>query len=325
MQEKANWKITRLSPPHDFRATLIRDVRDGFSKEPWSFPSKYLYDDVGSRFYEQLTETKDYYITRTETEILRERAREIMELVQPEEMVELGSGFTAKIRILIEAMRDAQCRRYVPLDISERALREAASAITAEYGWLELDGMLGDFDTDLPKLPRNGRRMIAFLGNTLGNMTSKSERTHFLGKIAAAMKEGDALLLGIDLVKDVSVMLKAYNDSEGNTENMIFRTLDVINRELDGDFPLADFKYVTRWDSEVSGVRMLVQAQRNMKVSVKTISFEAEIPKGYEIHMSISHKFTREQITDEFASVGLQVTGWYTDSAKKCAMVVASV
>ena len=213
----AQTTIHRLSPQKDFKAALVRDVKFGLSQSPPLIPPKYRYDAEGSRICEQIADTPEYYLSRTETEILREHAIEIMQLVAPDELVELGSGFSTKTRILIEAMRSTGCNRYAPLDISESALREAADALTADYAWLEVNGQIGDFDTDLPKLNRNGKRLIAILGTSIGNynLASKTERERFLSQIGAIMAEGDALLLGIDLVKNITDMLQAYNDSAG--------------------------------------------------------------------------------------------------------------
>ena len=159
----------RLSPPQDFRIKVLRDMKAGMSGRPCWFPLKYCYDAEGSQICEQISETPEHYLTRAETEILRESAKEIMQLVCPDELLELGSGSSMKTRILIEAIHSTGCHRYAPLDISEIALCQAADALTADYDWLEVMGQLGDFDTDLPKLQRNGRRLVAILGSSIGN------------------------------------------------------------------------------------------------------------------------------------------------------------
>ena len=319
--------ICRLSPPQDYRIPLLRDVKAGMSGRPRWFAPKYRYDAEGSRICEQISETPEYYLTRAETEILRERAKEIMELVGPDELVELGSGSSTKTRILIEAMHSYStgCRRYAPLDISETALRQAANALTVDYDWLEVKGQLGDFDTDLPKLQRNGRRLVAILGSSIGNynLVSKTERAEFLAKVGGTLEKGDALLLGVDLVKDTPLILRAYNDSMGLNKQFNVRALDVINRELDANFPLEYFQYICRWEAEKAAVVSLLQAQCRMKISIRAIPLEAEFSKGDEILVGISCKFTRTQITQELADVGLKVSAWYTDNAEQYALLVA--
>ena len=321
---KAN--MQRLSQPQDFRAALIQDVKAGLSTKPWSFPCKYRYNDEGSRLCERITETPQYYLRRAEIEILMEKATEIMEIVNPEEMVELGSGYSTKTKILIEAMKNTtQCRVYSPFDISEDAIRKAAEQLTAEYDWLEVNGQLGDFDTDIVKLERRGRRLMVFLGSSIGNLASKAERNILLSNIAAAMLPGDALLLGIDLVKDPSVILSAYQDTEGLNKRFKLQTLSVINHELDGNFPLNDFEYKPVWDAERFAVVSKLQAQRKMKVSLNAIPVEIEFSKGDEIITGISHKFTSNQITEEIAATGLKVSSWYTDNSALFGLLIATM
>ena len=319
------YTIRRLSPPQDFRTALIRDVKRGLSSHPRWFPAKYRYDEEGSQLCEKITETPEYYLTRTEIEILTKHAKEIMQLVSPDELVELGSGSSTKTRILIEAMHSTGCRRYSPLDISETALQEAVDALTADYDWLEVNGQLGDFDTDLPRLQRKGKRLVAFLGSNLSshNLVSNTERAEFLANLGSIMEKGDALLLGVDLIKDIPIILSAYNDSMGLNRKFKLNALHVINVNLDADFVIADFEYVTRWDSEKSAVISSLQAQRDVTVTIKAISLEVNFRKGDEIVVGVSCRFSREQITKELADVGLKVTAWYTDSAERYGLLVA--
>ena len=276
--------------------------------------------------WEQITETPEYYLTRAETEILRKHAKEIMQLVSPDELVELGSGSSTKTRILIEAMHSTGCHRYSPLDISETALQEAVDALTADYDWLEVNGQLGDFDTDLPRLQRKGKRLVAFLGSNISNhnLVSTTERAEFLAELGGIMEKEDALLLGVGLMKNIPTILSAYNDSTGFNRKFTLNALDVINTNLDANFPKTDFEYVTRWDSEKSAVLLLLQAQCDVKVTIKALPLEINFKKGDEIQAGLSCRFSREQITKELADVGLKVTAWYTDSNEYCALLVAS-
>ena len=322
MDGTAKATIHRLSPPKDFRVELARDVKFGLSQCPPFMPPKYRYDTEGSRIYEQIVDTPEYYLTRTETEILQEHAMEIMRLVAADELVDLGSGSSTKTRILIEAMHSTGCYRYAPLDISESALREAADALTADYEWLEVNGHIGDFDTDLHKLKRNGRRLIAFLGASIGNY-NPAGRKKVLSQVGAIMFHGDALLLGIDLLKDVPDILRAYSDSKGLNKKFNLRTLDVINRELDANFILSDFEYVCRWDVERSAVISLLQAQCSLKILISSIPLEIDFAKGDEVLVGISCKFTRKQIVQELSAVDMEVGAWYTDRDERFAILVA--
>lgn len=315
--------IRRLSALQDYRVELSRDIKIGMTGNPKWFPSKYLYDKEGSVLCEKITGIPQYYVFRAEAEILAKRAKDIMQLTVPDELVELGSGASTKTRLLIEAMHSIGCCRYAPLEISETALLQAAKALTTDYEWLQVKGQLGDFDTDLPKLHRNGRRLIAFLGNTVGNFKTKHERGDFLAKLAATMVQGDALLLGMDLLKDVQDILVAYNDESGLHRMFAMRALDIMNRELDANFPEHNFERVCQWNPDVSALEVQLLAHQDTKVSIRALNLEVELNKGEKIVVTFSTKFTREGITQELFDVGLTVVAWYTDSAMQYGMLVA--
>ncbi len=204
MRDEGNAPVTvsYLTEPHDHREDLLQDVRHGLTAHHKYLPSKYFYDAVGSKLFEQITELPEYYLTRAEAEIIREHADELMAELQPDELLELGSGSSTKTQMLIEAMyRSGPGRRYVPIDISEDALREAAGELRGRYTWLEIEGLVGDYVADLAKIRRRGRRLIIFLGSTVGNY-EPTMRYSLLRSVAAALAPGDSFLLGVDLVKD---------------------------------------------------------------------------------------------------------------------------
>ena len=275
--------IERLSPVKDFPTLLAHDVTLGLKigDRRW-LPTKYRYDEIGSELFEKIARTPEYYLTRVEEEILKKHAKEVMQCVKFDELIELGSGSSVKTKILIEAMRSVGCRRYAPFEISESALRQAADELTSEYDWLEIHGLIGDFDSDLPKLPYNGKRMIVILGSSVGNynMAADSERFMFLQKISAIMREGDSLLLGIDLQKATKDHLSTYNDPEGLNKLFNFRSFAVINKELDANFSIDDFEYVLRWDEKKMAVSSFLAAKRSVKVFIKGIPMEIEFNEG---------------------------------------------
>ena len=285
-----------------------------------------LHFQEGSRLCEEITKTPEYYQTRAETEILRGKAKEIMELIDPVEVIELGSGFSTKTRILIEAMKHTKCRHYTPFEISEAALREAANTLTHEYDWLEICGLLGDYDKDLPKVPRKGSgpRLIVSFGSSIANFPSQLERATFFSNLRSIMMKGDAILLGIDLVKDPSILCNAYNDSMGLNKGFNLRPLAVINNELGSNFVLEDFAMHIRWDAKKSAVVTILEAEREMNVGFSAIPLRLTLSKGDEIIVGISHKFKRAQLSKEIASVGLEVKEWYTDTFERCAMFLAT-
>ena len=315
--------ISHLSQPQDFQAELEHDIGISLTAHPKFVPSKYHYDELGSVLFEDITELPDYYLTRVETGILQERAADIMELVLPDELVELGSGSSTKTRLLLEAMHRTGGNRYVPIEISETALYQAAEALSSDYKWLHIDGYVGNYQTDLPLLKRDGRRLLTFLGSSLGNYTVHARR-EFLRQVGSALRPGDALLLGVDLVKDEEKMVLAYNDSTGVTARFNTNVLDTLNRELGADFDLGSFTHCPVWNAEKSGVESFLRADRAMTVSIPALRMGIELGKGEEILTEISCKFTREGVTRELSEVGLEVTRWYTDSGAMYGLLVAS-
>jgi len=190
---------------HNIRTGLLSTPKD---LSPWP---KYFYDEKGSELFERITALPEYYQTRTELSILQEKAPEIVARTRCQELLELGSGSASKTRVLLEAMMAEQKRsgsiRYVPLDVSESALRDSARRLLEGYSALEIRGFVGDFDRSLkPLLASRGRtegsgRLVIFLGGTLGNFTPERRRS-FLSRLRAGLEEGDYLLVGVDLVKD---------------------------------------------------------------------------------------------------------------------------
>jgi L-histidine N-alpha-methyltransferase len=216
--------------------SMAREVRDGLSRPLKQLPSKYFYDDRGSRLFERITELPEYYLTRAERSLLEERAGEIARRTLPRELVELGAGSAKKTRLLIEAgLAAGSLRRYLPIDVSLDVARQAARAIASAFPGLDVHAVVGDMEEHLPALPAGERRMVAFLGSTLGNFAGDGA-VEFLFKAGALLDRGDWLLLGTDLVKDAAVLEAAYNDSEGVTAEFNANILNVINRHLGGDF-----------------------------------------------------------------------------------------
>ena len=322
--EKAPVTIRRLSAPADHGAEVADDVRRGLSAIPKTLPSKYFYDARGSALFDDITRLPEYYITRSETEILERCAPTIMEQVQPAEIVELGSGYSVKTKLLIDAMRRVGSgETYVPIDISEDALAEALEHLANYYPWLAIDGLVGDFFNDLPKVPRRGRRLMTFLGSTIGNFVL-DERFRFFTAIHGALEPGDALLLGIDLVKDIDIILAAYDDSAGVTAEFNRNILNVVNSELDGDIPVDDFEYVVRWNPELECVDMGLRARRDIVAHLGAIDLRVEFSEGEEVHNEVSCKFRSDTIGRELAAAGLEVIGWFEDTQRRTALVLAS-
>ena len=316
--------VSHLATRRDYRAQLLEDVRHGLTSYRKHLPSKYFYDARGSDLFEEITRLPEYYLTRAETEILSVHSGALMARVQPEELIELGSGSSRKTVMLIEAMhRNGDGKRYVPIDIFEDVLRAAAKELRAAYYWLEIEGFVGDYVADLGKVRRRGRRLIAFLGSTIGNYVPTLRYSLFRA-VAAGLDPGDSFLLGVDLVKDEPTMIAAYDDAAGVSAEFNRNILEVINRELDGDIPTEDFEHVTRFDREICCMSQSLRAKREVVANIRALDLAVTFHKGEEIHTEVACKFTREGVAGEFAAAGMRLDDWLTDSAGQFALVLGS-
>ncbi len=321
--EAAPVTIRRLSPLQDHRSELAADILSGMAVEPKTIPSKYFYDATGSELFDRITHLPEYYLTRTETAILSASATDIMRRTRPEELIELGAGSADKTRILLDAMLDLDLgRRYVPIDISESALEEAVRALCDDYPELAIDGLVGDFDVDLDRVPRRGRRLVTFLGSTIGNLIEE-ERLAFYGSVAAMLDPNDGFLLGVDLVKDPATMIRAYNDAAGVTAAFTRNILAVVNRELGTDFPVEDFIHRPVWNRRESRMEAWLEASRAMRVHCAALDLTVHIGEGERIRTEVSCKFSRSMVSDELTRAGLSVERWYTDQRKWFGLALA--
>ncbi|MDT5063853.1 MAG: L-histidine Nalpha-methyltransferase [Mycobacterium sp.] len=294
---------------------LRRDVRDGLTQTPKSLPPKWFYDSVGSDLFDQITRLPEYYPTRAEAEILRARAGEIAAASGADTLVELGSGTSEKTRTLLDALRDGgSLRRFIPFDVDASVLESAGVAIGREYPGIEIDAVCGDFEEHLGKIPHVGRRLVIFLGSTIGNLTT-GPRAEFLSALADNLEPGDGLLLGTDLVKDVDRLVRAYDDSAGVTAKFNKNVLAVVNRELDADFDLDAFDHVARWNADEQRIEMWLRASTPQRVRVGGLDLSVEFAAGEEMLTEVSCKFRAESVAGELAAAGLRQTNWWTDQA----------
>jgi L-histidine Nalpha-methyltransferase len=294
---------------------LRRDVLHGLSQTPKSLPPKWFYDEAGSDLFDKITRLPEYYPTRTEAHILRARAAAIADASGADTLVELGSGTSEKTRMLLDALRDrGALRRFVPFDVDSGILESAGAAIQAEYPGVAVDAVCGDFEEHLAEIPRGGRRLVVFLGSTIGNLTS-SPRAEFLSALSAVLEPGDHFLLGTDLVKDTDRLVRAYDDSAGVTAAFNRNVLAVINRELDADFDVDAFDHVARWNSAEERIEMWLRASTAERVHVAALDLTVDFAAGEEMLTEVSCKFRPAAVTEELAAAGLRQTHWWTDAA----------
>ena len=203
-------------------------------------------------------------------------------------------------------------KRFVPFDVSEQALREAAAAIAEDYPGIEVHGVVGDFEQHLVWLPEGRRRLFAFLGSSIGNFTGE-QRAQFLDTLHGLLGTGESLLLGADLVKDPARLERAYNDSRGITAEFNRNVLNVINRELGGDFDPLRFTHVARWDAEHEWIEILLRSNVDQRVRVSALELEVEFAAGEEMRTEISDKFRRSGLEAELGNAGFELANWWED------------
>ena len=300
--------------PGRYLDALRADVRAGLTASPKRLPPKYFYDARGSELFDEITRLPEYYPTRAETRILRQHSADIARLARPESLVELGSGTSAKTRLLLRALdAEGTLRRFVPFDVDPTVLADAAEALTAEYPALKVEPVVGDFEQSLDGLPAGGGLMIAFLGSTIGNMEPAARRD-FLARVSAAMRPGDTFLLGTDLVKDPARLQRAYDDAAGVTAAFNKNVLLVINRELGADFDADSFEHVAAWDARHEWIEMRLRSVRDQVVRVADLDLTVPFTAGEEMRTEISAKFRRDGVAAELAAAGLELVRFWTDA-----------
>ena len=307
----------------DVTAELRADVREGLTADQKWLPPKWFYDAEGSKLFEKITALPEYYPTRSEREVLARRAAEVAGQTGAHTLVELGSGSSEKTRLLLDALTaHGTLEAFVPMDVSESALAEAAAAITADYPKLEVRGVVGDFTQHLQLLPGTAPRVVAFLGGTIGNFLP-GERAEFLRSVRDVLGEGEWLLLGTDLVKDPETLERAYDDAAGVTAAFNRNVLRVINTELGADFDPDEFDHVAHWDAEHEWIEMRLRARRRIEVRIPGADLIVPFAEGEHIRTEVSAKFRPDGVEAELNSAGFALERWWTDSQERFGVSLA--
>ena len=294
---------------------LRDDARRGLAEAPRELPPKWFYDQRGCQLFDQITRLPEYYPTRREREILGREAATIARLSGADTLVELGSGTSEKTRLLLDALAEAHTlQRIVVFDVSEPTIRSATVALAGEYAGTDVHGVVGDFDHHLDRLPGGGRRLVAFLGSTIGNLRPR-ERKRFLADVASQLAPGDALLLGTDLVKSRRRLEAAYDDEAGVTAEFNRNVLSVLNRELGADFVPELFDHEARWDEDEEWMELGLRSQRSQTVTIPDPGLTITLEAGELVVTEISAKFRPAGVEAELAAAGLSLAELWTDEA----------
>ena len=308
------------SQKQQFRADVLR----GLHQPVKELPCKYFYDETGSRLFEAICDLEEYYLTRTELEIMRRHAAEMARLLGPDcLLVELGSGSSLKTRLLLDEL--SRPAGYVPVDVSREQLLRSAQRLAANYPGLEVLPLCADFTSEL-HLPtpsrRPARRVVYFPGSTLGNF-GPPEAAELLSRIAELSGQGGALLLGIDLQKDVGILEAAYNDRRGVTAAFNLNLLTRINRELGADFALDAFRHQAFYNRRLGCIEMHLISLRPQQVHLgdETIRFV----EGESIRTERSYKYNGEEFRAWVRRCGLGVEKVWVDDQDYFAVLYLTV
>ena len=303
--------------PEDVQRQMRHDAVVGLQASEKSIPPVWFYDERGSRLFEEITQLPEYYPTRAERALLEEHAASIAELSKADTLVELGAGSCEKTRVLLSALeRAGTLTRYVPFDVSDEFLRGAAASLSEEYAALDIHLVIGDFHHHLTEIPTDGRRMVAFLGGTIGNL-NPAQRARFLFDLNCTMSSDDSLLLGADLVKDPGRLVSAYDDAAGVTADFNRNVLHVLNEQLGGDFDPARFRHVALWNEDEQWIEMRLRAQEPTEVSLSGAGITVSFDEGEDLLTEISAKFTPERIEQELSEAGFVLEGvWGADEGE---------
>lgn len=300
------------------------DVLRGLSASPKFLMSRYFYDARGDRIFQDIMASEEYYLTDCELEILREQSADIVRALpegEPLELLELGSGDGAKIVHLLDALHGAD-RRFVyrPVDLSINSLDLLEAAVRPGRPWLDIEPVHANYFRMLEHLdPAPGPRVMAFMGSNLGNFGGQAA-VDFLGRLRAAMAPGDALLIGLDLKKDATIIRRAYDDSAGHTRAFNLNLLRRINHELGGEFRLDRFSHRPEYDPDSGAARSFLVSDVRQEVRIAALGEVIRFEAGERIFMEVSQKYDDAMIASMAAAAGFEPAhrfvdgrGWYTN------------
>ena len=313
----------RIQPLSD----IAEDVLEGLTRTPKSLPPKLFYDQPGSELFEEITRLPEYYLTRTEQQILDEHAHDMVTRAGRDlTIVELGAGTAAKTCTILRALREAQeSVVFYPVDVSPSALETARLRLRTELPSVDVRPIIADYTNGLPQLNTiHGRKLVLYIGSSIGNF-EPMDAAAMLARIRQSLSPGDALLLGADLAKEKTILIPAYDDAAGVTARFNKNVLARINRELGGHFDLATFLHVAVWNRRESRMEMYLESQIAQAVPVRDLHLSVSFSAGERIHTENSYKFNRRMITSILNNAGFCLERSWTDRRKWFALHLARV
>ncbi len=292
-------------------------ILEGLTSPRKRISSMFFYDAAGSKLFEEITRLPEYYPTRTEKKLLGQIGPSFFDKPESLNIVEIGSGDCSKISILLGAIPPQRWSsvRYMPVDVSDSAIRESADELRRKFPGVEIEGIVADFTRQLHHIPDCGNRLFCFLGSTLGNLSREQEKQFFLdmGRIMCA---GDTLLLGVDMIKEADILERAYNDSQGVTAAFNRNILNVVNQIVGADFDPESFEHLAFFNHDKDRVEMHLRAIRPMRINCTGHPEKIEFREGETIHTENSHKYTNDYVRNLAATGGLEIQEIFTDEKR---------
>ncbi len=278
-------------------SSVREEILEGLRATQKQISPKFFYDGNGSNLFEQITHLEEYYPTRTEKRIISTIGNNLDLEFKDLNIVELGSGDSSKISLLFKQIpvEDLKTVTYFPVDISQSAIEKSARELTQQFTLKNITGIVVDFFHQLKLIPKPGKRLFCFFGSTIGNFNIEEAKT-FMTLLGSTMQKGDSLLLGMDMVKDISVLEKAYNDTKGVTTNFNKNILNVVNNLTDSNFNTSDFEHWAFFNNEKRRIEMHLRALKNVEISLSSKTEKIKILKGETIHTENSYKYSLHDI-----------------------------
>lgn len=305
--------ILETLPGGDPLQEFASAVASGLLSAPRRLDSRFLYDSEGSALFEKITQQPEYYLTRTEISILAANASRIRDITGPVPLLELGSGSSAKIDLLLKAWLDrAPAACYVPVDVSRSALYGSCSAITSAHPQVTVIGVHAEYQEAFPLLPQLSPALVLFLGSSIGNFTP-AEMSRFLAAMAGWLDHGHYLLLGVDLVKDRRCIEAAYNDAAGVTATFTRNVFARMNRELGCSIDTGAIEHVARYNAEKEQIETYAYFNSKQTLSLAPLNRQLTVPQGEMVHIEISRKFRLDWFIPYLGSFGLVPEQVFTD------------
>ncbi|QWV91997.1 L-histidine N(alpha)-methyltransferase [Geomonas oryzisoli] len=305
-------------PIEDFANACVR----GFRSDPRRLESRFLYDAEGSALFEEITRQPEYYLTRTESSILAARAAEIRELTGPLRILELGSGSSQKTDHLLRAWLEQEGpTRYYPVDVSAASLCAACERVGSTYPAVEVVGVQCQYRESFPLLAQLSPVLVAFLGSSIGNFTPE-EMSCFVRALAAALRPGDFFLLGLDLVKERSLLESAYNDEAGVTARFTRNLFARMNRELGSAIDLDAIEHAAWYRRDQELVEISARFTRAQSFRLTPPGKTITIGQGELVQTEISRKFRLDRVVPDLERCGFSVERVFTDERRWFALLL---